>query len=215
MVFVWAGILIAIVIAIAALYLPSSSGNGGSPLVSSSANGGNVTDYTAVNTDAGYWVAGTQVVNSAGVWLQGILAAAAAQFDSSVVFSYTNATSTTGTVVTLAASDLAYSQVVMVPNTGALTVTFPASSSLSSFLPVAGDRARQCWVNATGTAAGIIIFAASAGIDYEKNATSTVAAAGQTPIGASNSACFEWMRIGAGANASDFIVQQTSFFNAD
>lgn len=135
--------------------------------------------------------------------------------DANVLTSYTLSTSTTGTAVTLDDSDLLYSTVVMLPNTGALTVTLPASSTLSSFIPNAGDRARQCWVNATSTAAGTINFAASTGIDLEKVATTTANTVGQAIVAAGGSACFEFLRIGAGSNASDILVQQTTYANAD
>lgn len=57
--------VVAIVIAIFALSIALSSDR---PVAGSSVNGGNVTDYTAVNTDNGYWVGGvTQLFNGSGV----------------------------------------------------------------------------------------------------------------------------------------------------
>lgn len=207
----WAGV-VAVVIAIISLSVASTKS--AQPAQSdtqfgSSVNGGNVTDFTAVNVTAGYWVGTTQIVSSAGNWLAGIVASAATTFDSSVLFSYTNSTSTTGTTQTLAAADITgYSTVILTPNTNSVTLTLPASSTLSAFVPAAGDWAMQCWINATTTAAKNITFAAGTGIDLEVSSSSLVIAPG-------NSGCFRFLRKPATATAFDIIAQFTTFVDGD
>lgn len=127
--------------------------------------------------------------------------------------SYTNSTSSTATTQTLTITDIvvngaAYSTVVFTPNTNSTTLTFPASSTLSAFLPAAGDWAEQCWVNATGTAAKTITFAAGTGIDLEVGSSSLV-------INAGNTGCFRFVRKPATASAFDIVAQFTAFVDGD
>lgn len=134
--------------------------------------------------------------------------------------SYTLSTTTTATAETLAASDITnYSTVLLSPLTGATTLTLPASSTLSAFVPTAGDWAVQCWVNATTTTttAGQITFAAGTGIDLE-NASSTVGAAMTSynlKLVGQNSGCFRFIRKPATATAFDIIAQYTAFVDSD
>lgn len=75
----------------------------------------------------------------------------------------TNSTSTPVSL-TLKAADLAtYTSVSMTPTIGAITVTLPASSTMATFLPNAGDRTSFVWVNASTTAAAVITVAAGTG----------------------------------------------------
>lgn len=130
--------------------------------------------------------------------------------------SYVNSTSTTLTSHTLVASDITnYETVIMTPNTGNLTLTFPASSTLSAFVPTAGDWAEQCWFNATSTAANTITFAAGTGIDLEIASSTSVSGAPLLTIAAGNSACFKYIRKPATASAFDIVVQMTRFVDGD
>lgn len=74
------------------------------------------------------------------------------------------ATSTTGTATILATSDLlTYSTWEVTPNTADLTYTFPASSTMATLVPSAGDFREWTIINATSTAAIDVIFAAGTG----------------------------------------------------
>lgn len=152
---------------------------------------------------------------------------AAADFDSTAIFgglitlnagvlhSYNNSTSTPASL-TLAASDiLNYESVTMKPTVGAITVTFPASSTLSALVPNAGDRVKQCWYNATTTAASTITFAAGTGLDLEIASTTVLTGATSLILGADNSACFEFQRKGSGPNASDIVLRFLRFSDGD
>lgn len=84
------------------------------------------------------------------------------------------ATSTSATSATLQESDLLVNgRLEVTPNVADLTYTLPASSTLTSFLPNAGDRNEIQIYNATTTAGIELIFAAGTGIDLE-SATSTL-----------------------------------------
>lgn len=85
-----------------------------------------------------------------------------------------NSTSTTATSQTLVQNDIQYSLVSITPNVGALTLTMPASSTLSNFLPNAGDTFRFAIHNATTTAAATITVAAGTG--FLRQMASTTAA---------------------------------------
>lgn len=112
--------------------------------------------------------------------------------DAGQLRSYTNAT-TTGTAVTLKQSDiLAYDTVLMTPIVGATTVTFPASSTLTSFVPSAGDMQAQCWVNASSTSAITITFAEGTGINIQVASSTTNL--GFPAIQPGGTACFNFVR---------------------
>lgn len=208
----WGGVLIAIVIATVALFGAFKSPGRISPVAGSTVNGGNVVDYDAVNTLAGYWVNGSKIIGSAG-----IVSSLIAQFDAGIVHSYTNSTSTLATTYTLTAADISnYESVLMTPNIGALTLTLPASSTLAAFVPSAGDWADQCWYNATGTAAATITFVAGTGIDLEVgSSTNQVIGAPTLTIGAGNSACLRYFRKPATASTFDIVVQLRRFIDGD
>lgn len=156
------------------------------------------------------------LINATSGFVLGFLAT----FDAGVTYSYTNSTSTTATAETATASEIAnYTTVIMTPNVGALTITLPASSTLSAFLPAAGDRMEQCWYNATGTAAMNIIFAAGTGIDLEVASSTGLSAQGAVStnlsIGPGNSGCFKFIRKPATATAFDIVAQFQSFRDGD
>ncbi|HEY9826353.1 MAG TPA: hypothetical protein V6D19_12970 [Stenomitos sp.] len=127
-----------------------------------------------------------------------------------IVFDGVNSTSTTATTQTLAATDIiGYSTILFTPNTGATTLTFPATSTLSSqdFIPRAGQRTQQCWINSTSTVAATIIFAAGTGIDLETSSSTP----SDLTIPGGNSACFQFTR----QRNSDITAAMIEFSNAD
>ncbi|MFA5772858.1 MAG: hypothetical protein WC974_09035 [Thermoplasmata archaeon] len=74
------------------------------------------------------------------------------------------ATTTSTTATTFALADLlTYSVWEVTPNVADLTYTFPASSTLSTLVPTAGDSRTWTIVNATTTAGIDVIFAAGTG----------------------------------------------------
>lgn len=140
--------------------------------------------------------------------------------DGGVIKSNVNSTSTTATSYTLIAADVCpsgkpYDTIVMVPNTGALTLTTMASSSLSACAPNAGEWFDMELFNATSAAAGAITLAAGTGIDLETASSSIVDGAPSLVIGAGNSATLRWLRKGAGANAQDFVLKLIRFADGD
>lgn len=205
--------LVAVVIAIYAL----GSNVMGSPAFGGAAcNGGNCTDYDAVNTSAGYYVDDTQIIDGSGNFVN-FISSVLATFNAGILHSYVNSTSTTATAYTLVPDDIVdYESVIITPNKGDLTLTFPASSTLSEFVPTAGDWAEQCWYNASTTAGIDLTFAAGTGIDLEV-ASSTTGAAGSIALTilADNSGCFKYIRKPATASAFDILVQFTRFVNGD
>lgn len=157
-----AGVVIAIVIALAAL---SAALTAGTPQgFGSSVNGGNVVDYNAVNTTdaAGYYIQGTQVLSSTfatvGTFTQG-----------GGVF----ATSSVGTV-TYPAS--AFDTESLIEHTAAsvVTATLPASSTLSSFIPTAGQSRTVCINAITST----VTLAGGTGTDLNSASTTKAIIAG-------------------------------------
>lgn len=139
--------------------------------------------------------------------------------DAGVNHSYTNSTSTTATTLTATAAQITnYTSVLMTPNVATLTLTLPASSTLSAYIPVAGDWAQQCWYNATTTAGVNIVFAAGVGIDMEIASSTGTGSGTITPnltIRPGNTGCFRFMRQPATATAFDITAQFTAFVDAD
>lgn len=127
--------------------------------------------------------------------------------------SYTNSTSTTATTYTAVQADiLNYDTILMTPNTAAITITLPATSTLTSMVPAAGDRQETCIYNATSTTAATITLAAGAGMDLERTATSTVTGStGVLAIAGRNSACLTFIR----EPDTDISVLMQNFIDAD
>jgi len=180
---------------------------------------GGTTNYDAIDVSDGYKVDGTTIIDGSGN-----LSVGTGAFSSTVAFnglptlnagllhSYTNSTSTTATTQTLLAADiLNYATVIMDIEVGATTFTFPASSTLSAMVPVAGDRFEQCWYNATTTASQTITFAAGTGIDLEISTSSTNA----LTINPDGFNCFEYVRKPATATTFDIGVLMTHFDEGD
>lgn len=137
-------------------------------------------------------------------------------------FGRTNSTTTNstagGTTILLTAADIAYyDQVLFTPTQATTTVTFPASSTLAYWLPKAGMRQDQCWVNATTSKSAGIIFAAGTGIDIENATTSSTAAGAPNylTINGQDMACFRWVRSKADAGTFDLHAALTIYRDAD
>lgn len=176
-------------------------------------NRGGVTGISgmAIGSD-GLTVTGATTL-SGGITLSG-----AATLDGGLVKSNTNSTSTTATSYTMVLADIqGYDTMIMTPNTGALTMTTFASSTASTWLPSAGDRAELCIYNATTTSAATITIAAGTGFDLERTATSTTSGADTTflAIPAGGHGCFDFMRQPATASAFDISALYTPFINND
>lgn len=129
--------------------------------------------------------------------------------------SYALASSTSATTVTLSVTDFnKYDTVLFTPTIGATTIIFPASSTLATWLPEAGDRQDTCFFNATTTAAATLQFQASTGIDWEI-ATSTSQVGAPAVIPALGTACFTFVRQSSLAASFDISVLETRYQNAD
>lgn len=99
--------------------------------------------------------------------------------DGGILLSDVLSTSTPASM-TLAATDLAnYSSILMLPTVGSITVTLPASSTLSSLVPTAGDVWEMTFVNSTTTNAQNITLAGGTGTTLYKATTTAFVAPGQ------------------------------------
>src|SRR3990167_4998328 len=124
--------------------------------------------------------------------------------------SYTNASTSVGSG-TFQLSDLNGYDTILLTPTGAAstkTLTFPASSTLSTWLPTAGDTQETCFVNGTTTAATTITFAASTGIDLEVSTSSP-----DLILLADNTACFKFIRKSATSAAFDISALMIEYIN--
>lgn len=173
--------VVAVVIAALAFF---TTGSGARPL-------GNTTQ-SFWDSAGGYKVDGIAIVTGAGIFTP----------QAGTLSSYSSATSSPGTAQTLTESDIAfYDTILMTPTVGALTLTLPGAATLTTYLPATGDMARQCWVNATTTAAATLIFAAGSGIDLETASSSPT----DLTVLAGETACFTFIRTGASAVSADMI----------
>lgn len=128
----------------------------------------------------------------------------------SITLDGTNSTSTTVTSYTMVASDIiGFSTVLFTPNTGATTLTFPATTTLNSadFIPRAGQMTEQCWVNSTSTTAATIIFVAGTGIDLETSSSTP----SDLTLSGNNTACFHYIR----KKNSDITITMTEYNDGD
>lgn len=180
---------------------------------------GSTSFFTAIGSQYGYYIGSygstTQIIDETGGFVANTF------FKAGQVASYTNSTSTTATTQTLSASDIAnYTAVIMRPNVGAPTFTLPASSTLTAFIPNAGDTVNQCWYNATSStvANGLITFAAGTGIDLEVASSTNGAAGGITPnltIRPGNTGCFRFIRKPADSTSFDIVAEFTAYVDGD
>jgi len=169
-------------------------------LAGAGCNGGNCTDFDAVNTSAGYYVDDVQVIDGSGDIVSGSITTT----DAVSVGAFTQdggvtATTTTGTAVTLVASDFDTENVIKVNSgTPGLTVTFPASSTLTALVPNVGDT-REVWLYGASTSASAnITIAAGAGTTLKKAASTTAQIVGDTD--GLNNFRITFQRITAGGN---------------
>ena len=150
-----------------------------------------VSHFNGIESDTGYFDLSTAVSSLLG------------QLDigGSLVYTNVQSTSTVSTSMTLAASDVMnYNSVIATPNVNSLTYTLPASSTLSTFIPNAGNWTQQCWENATSTAGKTLTFAAGTG-ETLVGATTTLAIPPQM------TGCLRYMRNGGtGSKANDISV---------
>jgi hypothetical protein len=200
------GWMIAVIIAIIApsFYTSSSVFGGASDSgYNATANGVYAVDGTTVIDGSGNWVGA--ITGTAGT-LSGLLT-----LNAGTLHSYPNATTTKGNT-TLKQSDVdGYDTVLLTANeVGITTLTFPASSTMSTWLPTAGDRQRTCFVNATTTASVQYTFAGGTGTTLLV-ASSSVTALGSKNIGPQKVGCFEFIRAPATPTTFDIIASFTSF----
>ena len=167
-------------------------------------------------------IRGTTLTITSTSAFTGLVSAVTAAFSGLVtlnagtLYSSTLATSTTDTATPLILADInGYDNILMTPNVGALTLTFPASSTVPTWLPAAGDTQRTCWYNATSTAAATIIFAAGTGIDLEVATSTAQTGAFDLTLGAGNRGCFEFMRQPATATSFDITADFLEYSDAD
>lgn len=132
------------------------------------------------------------------------------QLDAGAVHSYPNSTTTNATQTLVAADITNYESIVALPNVGSITLTLPASSTLSAFVPNAGDWQEQCIVNATTTTGIIVTLAGGTGVNLQV-ASSSVSAVGSLALLPGKTGCIKYFRIGAGGNSSDINALLTVF----
>lgn len=125
---------------------------------------------------------------------------------------YTNTNATTTSVsTTIKASDInGYDTVLLNPIVGSITVTFPASSTVATFLPTAGNRQRTCFQNATTTAGVNITFAGGTGFNLQV-ASSSATALGSSILAPQKIGCFDFVRGASSATTFDIEAAYTAF----
>lgn len=137
--------LIAIVIAIAAFFGTHSSAP--TPTL------GGTTNYDQLALNAGLNVTGGTIQSTGSI-----------TSSSTVTIGGIYATTSPGSA-TFAVSELLYSTIASTPTVGAITLTLPASTTLSTagFLPRAGDRTSISFYNASSTAGATVTLAGGSG----------------------------------------------------
>lgn len=169
-----------------------------------------------VTTIGNPWVFSNTVTNSGAVTNSSTVANnGIVTNNAGVIQSYPNATSTTATSYTLVQGDiLNFDTILFTSNISTTTLTFPATSTLSSLVPAAGDTFNQCFYAATSTQGAGLVFVAGAGWDFE-TASSSVAAAFLKPasilITSTNTACFRYIR----KSNTDILGLVTTYLDAD
>lgn len=136
-----------------------------------------------------------------------------ATMNAGLLKSYTNASSSVGTGTLKESDILGYDTFLAVPTGAAATktLTFPATSTLTSFVPNAGDRQQTCFFNATTTAATTITFAAGTGIDLEVATSTAQTGAFDLVLSADAMMCFEFLR----KPNTDIVAGFVEYNNAD
>jgi hypothetical protein len=140
----------------------------------------------------------------------------AVSFKGGVSFGRSLSTSTPASL-TLKVSDVQDFDTVIVRPTGAAsskTLTFFASSTASSWLPVAGDSQTTCFLNATTTSGVTLVFAGGTGIDLQTASSSPT----DLTILPDNTACFRFIRksqVAGVTNAFDIEASMTEYTDGD
>lgn len=149
----WAG-TVALIAIVATWFIPSPTA-----LFGSSANNGNVTNYDAVSVTAGYYINDVLALSSSvatlGFTTQG---------------GGVTATSSTG-AGTLTAANIGVG-LIEHTNAGATTITLPASSTVTSLIPTAGQSFRVTYSN-LGTGIDTIAGGAGTLLDVASSTLST------------------------------------------
>ena len=167
---------------------------------------GNVTQ-SFWDSAQGYKVDGTTIIDGNGYY------AALATLNAGTLRSYPNAT-TSVTTETLNVSDIAgYDTILLTPGGAAATktLTFPASSTASTWLPTAGDMQETCFSNASTTAAATITYAAGTGIDLEVASTTTGGTVPTLVQQADSTVCFKFIR----KTTTDIAALMTRYADGD
>ena len=189
------GIVAALIIAVsifASAWLVG--GNQSASFGGSSDSGWNATGDGCISVD------GTCIIDASGN-LDGVITSSTGSFsglltlNAGTLHSYPNSTSTTATTQTLVQADiLNYDTILLTPNTGDLTLTWPATSTLTSLVPTAGDTAKQCMHNASTTSGIDITIAAGTGIDLMTASSSILGGAPVLTILSNQVGCFTYIR---------------------
>ena len=113
---------------------------------------GGTTNYDALDVTDGYMVDGVTVINGSGAFVGSITTTALATFEAGQLSSATTATSSASSA-TIPAADWTCggSYMVSLP-VGSVSLTLPATSTLSAKIPATGDWCRFAIVNSTTTA---------------------------------------------------------------
>ena len=158
----WSGVVALIAILLTWL-IPAPTGNFGS-----SANGGNVTDYDAVNVIDGYYVDETQVINGSGVIIGTVNSTASTASFNSIGYQFSrsaslNSASTTVCTITSPAATSTVesaSLLLTVSTTTAYTVTIGTANFITGTTTLWGTKAyaagAQSTTFATSTDANLI-----------------------------------------------------------
>ena len=126
------------------------------------------------------------------------------------LYSNTSATTTAGSE-TIKASDVnGYDTVILTPTVASATITFPASSTLATCLPAAGNTQKTCFVNGTTTAGVILTFAGGTGTSVQV-ASSSATALGALTLYPQKVGCFTFIRGNATPTTFDILGAYTAF----
>lgn len=168
-------------------------------------------DITTTGTITGVAQTLTGTLTGVAATLSGLFTA-----NAGILHSYSLATSTGSNTIGL--NDLnGYDTVIVTPTgaAGAKTLTFAASSSMSTWLPTAGDRQETCFLNAS-TSVATLVFAGGTGIDLQV-ATSTNGNGGamDLTISPNGTGCFTFIRKAATASAFDIEANLLEYEDGD
>lgn len=196
--------MVAIVIAIIAMFARFNTG-----MVAGSVDTtcqGTTTCLTDLYLSGAFQSVGSALFGGA-VTSTGLLTTTAGQLNT-----YSVATTTIGSSVTIKPSDVtAYDVVILNPNvTGNTTITFFASSTASTWLPTAGNEQRICFLNGTTTAGTFYTFAGGTGTKALV-ASSSASALGALTLYPQKLGCFTFVRGNTTATTFDLLGAYSAF----